>query len=426
MDSLAHLRTATYARFSSSNQKDTSIDDQVKLCREFLLRNEGAVSDEMVLTDYAVSGAVRTRDGFDKLLRLVEGRAVDLVITESGDRLTRDLGDADRLWKLCEFHAVRLICVSDGIDSARDGSRMQFQFKAVMSDQYLVNLGKQTLRGLFGAAGRQTSTGGLPFGYSSRPIWKGGREPDGYEILVNDEQARVVVRIFEMYLDGQSLLTIATVLNKEGVPPPRALSKKRAAKFWRKVTIHHILLNRAYIGEWAFGRKRWRKDPVTRKRRYTLRLEKDIHRDSRPHLRIVPDEIWSAVEARRKAVGENSSGRTDGAPGKKVTHPFSGLLHCSECGHRMTDAGGTSARYYRCSGATSGGICSNSRARSRGRARASRHSRAEAHAHGDKPPARDDEEDRGAAEDVHDRIRPNQPSTRTRAGDAAGRGRTAC
>ena len=359
MDSLANLRTAAYARFSSANQKDTSIDDQVAFCRAYLARNDGGVSDEMIMTDYAVSGAVRARDGFDKLLRLVERRAVDLVITESGDRLTRDLGDADRLWKLCEFNDVRLICVSDGIDSARDGSRMQFQFKAVMSDQYLVNLGKQTLRGLFGAAGRQTSTGGLPYGYTSRPIWKGGREPDGYEIVFSDEQAPVVVRIFEMYLDGQSLLTIAKALNDDGVPPPRAESKKKAPKFWRKATIHHILKNEAYIGEWSFGRKRWRKDPTTRRRRYSLRPEKDVHRDTRPHLRIVPDELWSAVRARRKAVGENASGRGHGAPGKKVRHPFSGLLHCSECGHRMTDAGGTSARYYRCSGASSGGICSN-------------------------------------------------------------------
>src|ERR1700679_353693 len=107
MDPLKNLRTAIYARFSSANQKDTSIDDQVKLCREFISRNDGAVTDEMILTDYAVSGAVRARDGFDKLLRLVESRAIDLVITESGDRLSRDLGDSDRLWKLCEFHAVR-------------------------------------------------------------------------------------------------------------------------------------------------------------------------------------------------------------------------------------------------------------------------------------------------------------------------------
>jgi hypothetical protein len=52
-----------------------------------------AVAEERVLTDYAVSGSIRTRDSFDKLLRLVETGTIDLVIMESGDRLTPDLGD---------------------------------------------------------------------------------------------------------------------------------------------------------------------------------------------------------------------------------------------------------------------------------------------------------------------------------------------
>lgn len=361
MDSLAGLRTAMYARFSSENQRDTSIDDQVRLCRDALERQNGSLGDELILTDYAISGTSRARAGFDRLLRLVETQAVDLVITESGDRLTRDLGDADRLWKLCEFNGVRLICVSDGIDSARDGSRMAFRFKAVMADEFLVDLGKKTLRGLFGAAKRQKSTGGLPYGYRSKPNWNGGREPDDYDIEIDEDQARTVRRIFEMYLDGHALLTIAKTLNDDGVPPPRAMSKKRASKFWRKPTLHNMLSNRAYVGEWTFGKKRWRKDPTTRKRRYTKRAEADVHFDERPHLRIVDAELWGAVKARRNAVADNYKGKKRGAPGRKVTHPFSGLLHCKQCGSRMTDAGGTSARYYRCSGASSGGICPNTR-----------------------------------------------------------------
>ncbi len=169
------------------------------LCREHLTRNGGSVRDEYILTDYAISGTkLQARKDFDRLLRLVESKAVNLVVTESGDRLTRDLGDADRLWKLCDFNGVRLICVSDGIDSARDGARMAFRFKAVMADEYLVDLGKKTLRGLQGAARRGTSTGGLPYGYTSRPIWNGGREPEGYEILVHPEHREIVNRIFAM------------------------------------------------------------------------------------------------------------------------------------------------------------------------------------------------------------------------------------
>jgi site-specific DNA recombinase len=187
------------------------------------------------------------------------------------------------------------------------------------------------------------------------------REPDGYEILINQERAAVVNRIFEMYGNGHSLLTIARTLNEEEVPPPRAGSKKRAQKFWRKATINGILSNRAYIGEWSFGKKRWRKDPVSKKRRYTLRPASEVYEDIRPHLRIVGEAAWSTAHARRSEVRDNYAGRSHGAPGRKTSHAFTGLLHCGVCGHRMVDAGGLSARYYKCSGATSGGICTNRR-----------------------------------------------------------------
>jgi site-specific DNA recombinase len=190
-----------------------------------------------------------------------------------------------------------LICVSDGIDSAHDGARMAFRFKAVMADEYLVDLGKKTLRGLQGAARRGTSTGGLPYGYASKPIWNGGREPEGYKILVDPDQQEIVVRIFAMYRDGHSFLSIAAALNKAGVPPPRAESKRHPTKFWKKGTIRELLHNPAYIGTWTFGKKKWRKDPVTRKRRYTKRDPNDVHVTERPHLEIVPRKLWDAVQA---------------------------------------------------------------------------------------------------------------------------------
>lgn len=361
MDSLAGLRIAIYARFSSDNQKDTSIADQLRLCREFLARRDGNVPDELVFDDHAVSGASKDRPRFERMMKLVEARAIDVVVTESMDRLSRDLGDADRLWKLIDYYRVRLICVSDGIDSANEGSRMQFRFKAIFADEFLVDLGKKTRRGQRGAAGRKTSTGGLPYGYCSRPIWTGEREPSGFEILINEEQAAVVRRIFGMYRDGYSYLTIASTLNAEGIAPPRANSRKRPSRFWKKGTIREMLRNSAYAGHWSFGRKEWRKDPTTRKRRYTKRAASEVLTDHRPHLCIVSEAVWEAVRVRRTAVSDNYAGKTGGVPGRRTSHPFSGLLYCGVCGARMVDGGGSSARYYRCSGAVAGGVCGNRR-----------------------------------------------------------------
>lgn len=356
---------AVYARFSSANQKDTSIDDQVRLCRDFLARNDGRVDDTNVLTDYSVSAASVARAGFERLLALIERRVIDVVVTESADRLTRDLGDADRLWKLCAYREVRVICVADGIDSARDGARMAFRFKALMSDEYLVDLSNKTSRGLEGTALRGHCTGGLPFGYRSEPLYeRSQREPSGYEIHVDEEKAPFVRRIFELYASGQSYLSIATLLNSEKITPPRA-SSKRASRGWCDTTIREMLRNPAYVGLWTYGKKKWRKVPGTNTRRYRKQPPERVKSFERPHLRIVDDELWRCVEERRQGVAakyapkEHATGGATAAPGRRTSYPFSGLLRCGACGAIMQVIGGSTCRYYRCADAHKRGTCSN-------------------------------------------------------------------
>ena len=359
-----------YARFSSENQRDTSIDDQVRLCREDAGRRGAVVANDSVLTDYAASGASSARAGFEELLRRIESRKVDVVLTESGDRLSRDLGDADRLWKLCEFHGVRLILVSDGIDSAREGSRMAFQFRAVMSDQYLVDLGKKTIRGQIGHFERKLSVGGMAFGYTSRPVGGDPRNPDGFEPEIDEARAAIVIRIFTAYARGESYLSIATALNRDGVPAPRARARwkdpRRGKRGWVDTTIREMLSNEAYVGRWTFLKRSWRKEPGTGKRRYRERGAEEHRADERPHLRIVPQDLWEAVQERRAAVaakyartGPTKKAGASTAPGRPTRYPFSGVLVCGLCGSSLMIVGGTSARYYRCGDAHKRGTCAN-------------------------------------------------------------------
>jgi site-specific DNA recombinase len=154
MDTLAGLRVAAYARFSSDDKRQTSIDDQLKWAHEFVEARGNCVIPDLVFTDSAMSGARNNREDFERLMRLVERRGVDVIVCEATDRLSRDLGDADRVWKIICFHNVRLICISDGIDSSNEQSRTIFGVKAMFADEYLLDLGKKTSRGLFGGRGR--------------------------------------------------------------------------------------------------------------------------------------------------------------------------------------------------------------------------------------------------------------------------------
>lgn len=110
-------RIAIYARSSSHDEQDPSINEQVRLCRDYIGDTGGNPGEVLIFSDRATPGARKDRPQFDRLRRLVDLGEVEVVVTESVDRLMRDIGDAGWLWKLVESGSLRLISVSAGFDS---------------------------------------------------------------------------------------------------------------------------------------------------------------------------------------------------------------------------------------------------------------------------------------------------------------------
>ena len=106
------MRTAIYARYSSDNQREASIEDQVRTCRA---RAEAEDWDVVqVYTDAAISGATTLRPGYQQLLQGARTGSFDVVIAEALDRLSRDLEDIAALFKLLTFSSVRLLTLEEG------------------------------------------------------------------------------------------------------------------------------------------------------------------------------------------------------------------------------------------------------------------------------------------------------------------------
>jgi DNA invertase Pin-like site-specific DNA recombinase len=82
------MRAVIYARYSSDNQREASIEDQVRLCRQRIEKHQWAFSE--VYSDAAISGATTLRPGYQKLLEGVRRGAFDVVVAEALDRLSRD------------------------------------------------------------------------------------------------------------------------------------------------------------------------------------------------------------------------------------------------------------------------------------------------------------------------------------------------
>ena len=356
-------RYAVIARYSSDKQRESSIDDQVRRCREEIERRGGRFDERLVFSDSAVSGASLHRPGFKSMMAAAEAGEFEVLVTEDISRISRDFADSAVLLRKLRFLEIRLIGIADGIDTTQAGAKMSFGFKSLMNEVYLDDLRAKTRRGMEGRFLAGQSAGGTAFGFVTTPVHDGTGKVAGHAIEIDETQAEIVRSIFRLYLEGESLASIARRLSDDGRPTPR--SGKRRRKGWVASTVRNILHNERYIGTWVHNKRRWVKDPETGRRRPRLRPRREWIVQERPELRIVDQDLWDAVAARLEEVRarytKTKTGRPKGKsrPGGSTHYPFSGLLECGVCGAPMTIYGGSTKRRYRCSDNVKRGTCEN-------------------------------------------------------------------
>jgi DNA invertase Pin-like site-specific DNA recombinase len=313
-----HLSTVIYARYSSDRQRETSIDDQIRVCRA-----RAEALGMTVIAEYrdeAVSGStpIAYRPGASALM----GAKFSVLLLESLDRLSRDMIEAETVVRRLEHRGVRIIGVSDGYDSESSSRKLQRGMRGIISEVYLDDLRYRTHRGLSGQVARGLFAGGLPFGYRSVPA------PGGHVLQIDDEQATVVRRVFEAHAAGTSAPAIARQLNESGIPSPRGSTWVTSAIYGSPDKGTGILNNDLYRGKYIWNRSKWVKDPDTGKRQRLERPESEWQIETREDLRIIPDELWDRVRARFV-----TPTRLGGSmKGKRPTTLFGGLLRCGICG----------------------------------------------------------------------------------------------
>ncbi len=320
------MRVAVYARYSSDNQREASIADQLRICREHAARQGWTVTDEF--TDHAVSGATLLRAGFQGLMRdALDGR-FDVVLAEALDRFSRDQEDTAGLFKRLTFAGVNIVTLAEG-----DITHLHVGLKGTMNALFLKDLADKTRRGLRGRVELGKSGGGLCYGYRvARPTSPNEPASGGREIV--HVEAEVIRRIFRDYAAGVSPMALAKRLNAEQVPGPSGAG-------WNPSTIHGnpargtgLLNNELYVGRLVWNRLRYVKDPDTGRRISRPNQPSQWVTTSVPGLRIVDDELWSEVKARQAAMRRITS---NGNPsrfnrGRRPKFLFSGLTKCGECG----------------------------------------------------------------------------------------------
>lgn len=346
------MRCGVYARFSSDLQHPASIEDQRLACQRYADRQGWQILPDHVYADEALSGmGVTHRPAYRRLLAAVGApvNPFDVLLVDDLSRLSRDAAEMLRLARLLEYARITLISVADGIETGTKLSKLTLSVKAIFNEQYLDDLRERTLRGLQGRFARGLHTGGRVYGYRSVPVIDAAGRVDaggqplrvGTELVVEPDEARIVRQIFEMFAAGVSMRAIAHRLNAQAVAFPAAPTRRGAKrKGWAQSAVRVILLNEKYCGQWIFGRRAFVKDPVSGRRRARPRPRNEWQIAEQPDLRLIPEALWQAVQARFQQLAtvygpRRNQGRLEGrdpASPSVRTGLFSGLLRCGTCG----------------------------------------------------------------------------------------------
>ncbi|WP_417625101.1 recombinase family protein [Paremcibacter congregatus] len=352
------LKAALYARYSSDNQQEASIEDQFRICEEQAAREGWRIIERYA--DYATSGASLLRPGIQALLEDARAGRFNVIVAEALDRLSRDQEDIAGLYKRMEFAGIKIITLSEG-----EVSNLHIGLKGTMNALYLKDLAEKTRRGLRGRVEKGKSGGGKCYGYDVVKAFDADGNLVRGDRTINKAQAAIVKRIMTEFVAGRSPLKIAAQLNKEGVASP-------TDKGWGQSSINGnaergtgILNNELYTGRLVWNRLTYRKDPDTGKRISKLNPPEEHIIHEVPHLRLIDDSLWQQVKARQQEIKRTGPTNAKNKHSKKsgfrsYRRPrflLSGLVKCGVCSGTYTVQ---SKNYFGCSTRRNKGTCNNS------------------------------------------------------------------
>ena len=336
-------RAVIYARYSTDMQSETSVEDQVRQCRERAERDGHEIIN--VFSDYAISGStLSNRPGMVALMAAAKDGMFDLVYAEALDRISRDQEDIAGIYKRLSHADVGICTLSEGAIN-----ELHVGLKGTMNALFLKDLAIKTRRGQRGRVEAGKIPGGNSYGYNIvRSLKDDGTVTTG-EREINPEQAAIIQRIFCEYAAGASPRSIAGRLNAEGIAGPRGGHWNASTINGSRQRRNGILNNELYLGHITYNRQRFIKDPETGKRVSRLNPEHEWIITDVPALRVIDDATWSSVQAIKERY-TSQQGNKRQAKKRLLT----GLVKCGACGGAMTIINRVS---YYCSAKRERGTC---------------------------------------------------------------------
>ena len=313
------IPAALYARVSSERQDvDLSVAAQLRALRDYAQRNGYLVAREYV--DEAESGRIADRPQFSRMLDEASKPEAPFkeILVWKFSSFTRKREHAVAFKSMLRRRGVRVVSITEQADDTPTGKLLEAIIESV-DEFYSENLAQEVVRGMREAATRGFwMTTYAPYGYRRVYVQDGIKKRPKLEL--NPPADAVVRRIFDMVLQGRSILDVTKTLNAEGIPTTNG-------KKWLKTTIHTMLDHEAYTGTLVWGAKA---------------------KDGAPPVRV--EDAHPAIVSKRdfqKARKLLASRAPKKMNPRRASSPYllSGLVKCETCGKAMTAAEAKSGRY---------------------------------------------------------------------------------
>ena len=313
------VKLAFYARYSCEQQRETSIEDQLRRCRDVASQLGLADEQALVFKDEALSGTSKhtdKRNGYRNLLAAWDKNEFTLLIVDEWSRLTRDAVEQAKLMRRLEDNRRVRLVTADGIDTNTTNWQLQVGLVGIISQQATRDTRHRVARGMLGQLERGYLVAAPAFGYAYKREFDDRDNRIGTRWLVDEQQAALVREIFAQRASGESMHQIAKWLNDMHVPCSRQASTPDGG-FWRPSRIRNLLTNPIYRGEFH-----WHGSVTYRDKAKKMGMPVEVQVFKHPELRLVSDETWYRCNGK-------SGSRTGYGGGK---HALSGIVTCGCCG----------------------------------------------------------------------------------------------
>jgi DNA invertase Pin-like site-specific DNA recombinase len=316
------MNIVIYTRYSDENQREESIEGQIRECREYAERRNFTVVN--VYIDRAISGKTDDRPEFQRMIRESARKQFEIVLVWKLDRFARNRYDSAHYKAILKKNGVRVASAKENISEGAEGIILEAMLEG-MAEYYSVELAEKVNRGMTENVLNGKNNGGAPtFGYVSN-------KTQFFEI--DPEAAPIVTDIFNRFASGETTKNILQNLRESGFT-----TKKGKPPTYSFIT--NLLKNRRYLGEYRF------KETV-------------VENAFTP---LVTPEIFEKCQARLK---ENQRKPAHFKP-VEDKYILTGKIFCGYCGATVLGVSGKSKtgkkhRYYHCRAAKLGKPCEKKR-----------------------------------------------------------------